>query len=548
MVVPLQLRSMAAMHTSPSRSAMLAPAVLVCWHVLLLAVSQPCFSYVHDMILPHHTPEAGCSGGCAQWASNARAAQFFASRNASFAAESYCAMPSLAVIPDLSEPIHATHDGWCLCDQPSRPKDWWAWCQPPASYPSQMNLLVVNSTSVVVNFVTADNGAREACGVEAELVNTETGNITTHRISYSTPYKDTTADRTLSYHHLTLHSLEERTAYEYRVRVANGTSNPNPPPQPPPPPVQWVETKGVIYCGGEDFLLPGDPWGQGWANGDHWCPYLPASGVTTDEKIRMCENVCGAPNATACAGFTWNPDHKNKNNASGTCCFRSKISKKPLKRGSDAVCFEKKGGAPKPSGGGRKCAKVGSEWSGWHDFKSLYATGNTKFALYADMGVYVQEGKGPPTVTHLPMEARHNIGNLADDLDAGLIDFAIHSGDHAYKFEGDGGSRGDGYMDSYAAFLARAPWAPGWGNHEYLEVDRGNRLSNITAGMIAERKRAVPGTTRMFYSVEVGLLHLLHLDLSPYWCRFRGCVGVDTCGVPDEWVVDASSSDPDVRQ
>lgn len=168
------------------------------------------------------------------------------------------------------------------------------------------------------------------------------------------------------------------------------------------------------------------------------------------------------------------------------------------------------------------------------DFRSLYSEGSTKFALYADMGVFVQEGVGPPKLTHLPTKARHNIGNLADDLDAGLIDFAIHSGDHAYEFEVDAGARGDGYMDSYSAFLAHAPWAPGWGNHEYLEEDRGNRLSNITAGVIAERRRAVPETSRMFYAVEVGLLHLLHLDLSPYWCRFNGCIGVDTCGVPDE--------------
>ncbi len=39
----------------------------------------------------------------------------------------------------------------------------------------------------------------------------------------------------------------------------------------------------------------------------------------------------------------------------------------------------------------------------------------------------------------------------------------------------------------------------------------------------------------------------LHLDLSPYWCRFHGCASVDTCGMPDEWVIDASSTDPDTR-
>ena len=29
--------------------------------------------------------------------------------------------------------------------------------------------------------------------------------------------------------------------------------------------------------------------------------------------------------------------------------------------------------------------------------------------------------------------------------------------------------------------------------------------------------------------------------------RFSGCIGVDTCGMPDEWVIDASSSDPATR-
>eukprot|EP00035_Acanthoeca_spectabilis_P010123 m.178671 g.178671 ORF g.178671 m.178671 type:complete len:301 (+) comp14930_c0_seq3:1239-2141(+) len=102
-------------------------------------------------------------------------------------------------------------------------------------------------------------------------------------------------------------------------------------------------------------------------------------------------------------------------------------------------------------------------------------------------------------------------------------------------------------MDAYSSFLAHTPWAPGWGNHEYLEEDRGNRLANITAGVIAERRLADGAATRWAYSVEIGLLHFLHLDLSPYWCRFSGCIGVDTCGVSDEWVVDASSDDPTTR-
>lgn len=58
-----------------------------------------------------------------------------------------------------------------------------------------------------------------------------------------------------------------------------------------------------------------------------------------------CEQVCGAENATACAGFTWYPDATTpiKNSeAVGSCCFRSDTSSKPLKPGSDAICYEKK--------------------------------------------------------------------------------------------------------------------------------------------------------------------------------------------------------------
>eukprot|EP00729_Bicosta_minor_P018880 gene18880-9200_t len=84
--------------------------------------------------------------------------------------------------------------------------------------------------------------------------------------------------------------------------------------------------------------------GQGWDGGAHWCPLLPA-GLTTAQKIQMCEQVCGAENATACAGFTWYPDATTpiKNSeAVGSCCFRSDTSSKPLKPGSDAICYEKK--------------------------------------------------------------------------------------------------------------------------------------------------------------------------------------------------------------
>jgi len=152
--------------------------------------------------------------------------------------------------------------------------------------------------------------------------------------------------------------------------------------------------------------------------------------------------------------------------------------------------------------------------------------------MYADMGIF-----GNEDAFSLPSLSRHNIGNVLDDFTRGDVDFIVHSGDHAYEFEVNGGARGDGYMDQYSAVLRRAPWLPGWGNHEYLEMDRGNRLGNITAGLIEEL-----GQDRMHYSVDVGLVHIVQLDLSPYYCNFEGCYGVDTCGFPDKWLDDETQT------
>ena len=421
-------------------------------------------------------------------------------------------------------------------------------CTHPDEAPPHLPALLPSFLqAVAVNFVTNDAGSRSGCAVEAEVrlaagsggggnqwLGTFTGD--------STRYHDSESSRMLSYHHVTLHTLAERTRYEYRVRVANRTASPKG--GNGTAPQQWRETKGIKWCSGSNFD-PMDPFGQGFDSGSRWCPLLPA-GLAHDARVAACERVCAAPNATACAGFTLYQASTNAGHTGqGVCCFRSNTDSKPADPTGTAECYEKVGGPSR-----LPCAGQPSAWSDWLGFRSLYAgsaSGPTRLALYADMGVYVKQGAYTPPVTKLPAPARHHIGNLVDDLAAGLIDFAIHSGDHAYQFEVSGGARGDGYMDSYSAFLAHAPWAPGWGNHEYLEGDRGNRLAAIAHGAVAERARARPGTTRMWYSVEVGMLHVLHLDLSPYWCRFKGCVAVDTCGVPDEWVADASSDDPDVR-
>ncbi len=448
-------------------------------------------SFVHDRVLPHHTPK---SCPCANWSGNTSAENLWANRSASSAAGASCAMPANALTPDLALPVYSPADGWCLCDRSDVPGEavggegatpWYTWCEPPAAVPSQLNLLVVNSSAVVANFVTADEGARSGCVVEAEITDSA-GATRSISSGYSTRYHDSEGTRVLSYHHVALPGLSERTDYRYRVRVSNRSMSDH------ASVTTWRKTTGIKWCSGGNWK-PGRSFGHGMDGA--WCPLLPPT-ATHDEKVAMCEAVCAAPNATACAGFSFYPDEKG-----GECCFRSSTEDKPADPESDAECYEKLTSAA-------PCTSTPSEWSEWNSFKSLYSSGVTRFALYADMGVFVAEGPDTPPVKSLPAPARHNVGNLVDDLHAGLIDFAFHSGDHAYEFEVSDGARGDGYMDSYSAFLAHAPWAPGWGNHEYLEEDRGNRLANITAGAISERRKVQTGTNRMMYSVEVGLLHL----------------------------------------
>ena len=333
--------------------------VLLMW--LLQLPPAPTDGYAPDTVLPLHTPR-DCN--CSTWAAGAPpgvsrsfATSLWASEAALRSAGAACAFPGRAVTPlPNASSAHDTGDGWCLCDGSSRWDDKsWTWCDPPAAAPSQINLLVINATAVGVNFVTADEGRTAGAVATAEFrvfgaaaapapVTTATG--------FSTLYADPGGKRRLSYHHVILAGLQERTEYEYRVSRA------------------------------------------------------PAG---------------------------------------------------PATPGTAAV------------------------WSGWKRFRSLYSTGVTRVAMYGDMGIF-------PATRELPGQALNNIGNLIEDVAAGRIDWVVHSGDHAYEFEEcpEGtltncvGSRGDGYMDSYEALLAHAPWAPGFGNHEYLRGDKANRLLNIT--------------------------------------------------------------------
>ena len=204
---------------------------------LLLLLSTATLAFVYDSVLPNHVPN-DCA--CANWAANASSAELWGNRSLFNAASKACAMPANALTPDLALPEYSPSDGWCLCED-TNGGSWYTWCAPPPDHPSQLNLLVVNASSVAVSFVTADIGARSGCITEAELADPAHKILATFD-GYSSVYRDSTASRALSYHHVALSSLKERTPYLYRVRASNRSSSKS------PHDVMWTKTTGLKWC------------------------------------------------------------------------------------------------------------------------------------------------------------------------------------------------------------------------------------------------------------------------------------------------------------
>lgn len=163
-------------------------------------------------------------------------------------------------------------------------------------------------------------------------------------------------------------------------------------------------------------------------------------------------------------------------------------------------------------------------------FRAPYSAGVTRLAMFGDMGVYKW----------------NNMGNLASDCEDQKIDAVVHIGDHAYNEGLDDERRGDGYMQAYQRILARCPWFPVVGNHEYYSSEylarymdstwenwkdvekRGDRTVNTaTSALGALLSRAtfagpgltgpVPSGTSRWFSVDIGLVHLVALDLNLYF-------------------------------
>jgi hypothetical protein len=252
----------------------------------------------------------------------------------------------------------------------------------------------VNASAVAVNFITADNGLRSNCPVEAEL--RDAANGTSLHLGYSTLYRGA---RRLSYHHVTLGSLTERADYSYRIRVANRSAVP----------VPFKRTTGIKWCSGGSAggnFDPGNAFGHGT---DGICPILPA-GLDKDQKVALCEQVCAAPNASACAGFTWYPGRDN----TGICCFRTNTASKPPDPAGTAECHEKD--IPVP-------ARVGSSVAG----SCSVERNGTRFALHgAWSSPVLRQGTDPSEQTQVPSTDTATPCTHPDNVDAALMRTFAH--------------------------------------------------------------------------------------------------------------------------
>ena len=185
-------------------------------------------------------------------------------------------------------------------------------------------------------------------------------------------------------------------------------------------------------------------------------------------------------------------------------------------------------------------------WSAPYTFRAPYGlaaksggSNATRVAIYGDMG----NTYGNP------------MGNLRAGCASGAIDAVVHMGDHAYNIGGGDDYHGDAYMEAFQAVLAQCPWLPVIGNHESTMGNGGDRQDasteqrylNETAGVIygqdgaesetstalstattslghlltrssfyaAGAHGAAPSRTSQWYSVDLGLIHFVILDLDP---------------------------------
>jgi len=174
----------------------------------------------------------------------------------------------------------------------------------------------------------------------------------------------------------------------------------------------------------------------------------------------------------------------------------------------------------------------GASWSDQFNFRAPYAAGATRVAIYGDMG----------------NSLHNNMENLLSDCRTGAVDALVHMGDHAYDLGQAADRHGDAYMNAFQPVLSSCPWLPVIGNHEsYLGPGRDKsphstteRYLNQTFGVPYGQQSALdtattalgslltkgtfygvgshgsrPSGTSRYNSIDIGLFHIVGLDLDP---------------------------------
>eukprot|EP00756_Hemistasia_phaeocysticola_P033397 Hpha_TRINITY_DN16462_c5_g9::TRINITY_DN16462_c5_g9_i1::g.161961::m.161961 len=183
------------------------------------------------------------------------------------------------------------------------------------------------------------------------------------------------------------------------------------------------------------------------------------------------------------------------------------------------------------------------QWSANHTFTSPHAGGETAVAIFGDLGIY----------------SWNNFEQMLAQVQGDAISAVVHIGDHCYNIGGSDDRRGDGYMQAYEPILSTVPWVPVVGNHEYYDGDHLRRYLNQTEGVVIANPASkdhdwmkgarttattalgyqlssgnhhaagvhgtTPSGTSRYFSVDLGLIHFVALDLNMY-------NGVDDCGEP----------------
>ena len=100
--------------------------------------------------------------------------------------------------------------------------------------------------------------------------------------------------------------------------------------------------------------------------------------------------------------------------------------------------------------------RSGADAGLWSKMYSFRAPGGnvaeTRVATYGDMG----------------HSRYNCMQNLKDDAAKGLIDVVVHMGDHCYNLGMANDRRGDAYMNAFQPVLTSLPWFPIIGNHEWV--------------------------------------------------------------------------------